>query len=417
MSQTALIVDDEAPMRALFRAFLEEEGIRVLEAEGGAEALEILQKETVNIIVSDMVMPGVTGLDLLSAVHEEYPNLPVVIVTGKPDVEVAVECMRVGALDYITKPCDFDHFRKVVLRGVGSEARTVEIRQTDVRDLRSVDGYAIKKVLGEGTMGIVFLAEKDGQKYALKIMKSLVLQPSEVKSRTARFIREIEVATQVQSEYIVKIVSHGVAFDEEIPYFAMEYVDGSSLVDHLSAPRAKEMPQRIQFIRQIAEALVALHGHGIVHRDLKPENILLDSQLTVKLGDFGIVQTPNSELTLASGLMGSPAFMAPEAFENPKVTQKADLFSLGVVAYKLLTGRYPFHGNTLYSLARSVSFNKPSLPSKYNPYIPDYLLRLLGDMFQKEVDDRIDSAKDILNALESDEYRPKNGDNSSVWEA
>ena len=148
MTPNILIVDDEQPMRELFRAFLEDDGLTVSEAASGDEALDKLKSEKVDRVISDMVMPGVSGLDLLSSINKDYPDLPVIIVTGKPDVEVAVECMRVGALDYITKPCDFETLREVVLRGLGSEEPTVEISAKCVRDLRRVDGFDIRKVLG-----------------------------------------------------------------------------------------------------------------------------------------------------------------------------------------------------------------------------------------------------------------------------
>jgi serine/threonine-protein kinase len=151
---------------------------------------------------------------------------------------------------------------------------------------------------------------------------------------------------------------------------------------------------------KVASALEYVHSYGIMHRDIKPDNILIDGGPSPKLTDFGISRIADSSLTMTDEVMGSPKYMAPESFDSSKaVSERSDIFSLGVVGYELLTGALPFEGDNIYQLAQNISDDAPLRPMKINPEIPDWAENMLARMLAKKPADRFPSASDVANYL------------------
>jgi serine/threonine-protein kinase len=135
---------------------------------------------------------------------------------------------------------------------------------------------------------------------------------------------------------------------------------------------------------QAARGLEAIHSSGFCHRDIKPGNFLINiQQRKMKWSDFGLVRLPESEITMPGQIMGSPGYMAPEAFESAQVDSRADIFSFGVVAYELFTGSIAFSGETVQQLAVAITKRLPAEPRKVNPEIPPRLQDSLGGMLCK----------------------------------
>ncbi|SEK73965.1 serine/threonine protein kinase [Stigmatella aurantiaca] len=203
-------------------------------------------------------------------------------------------------------------------------------------------GFELLRVIGRGGMGEVWLAQQQSLKrtVAVKLLPPRLAKDAEFVSR---FEKEATALAALSHPNIIQIFDRGVAGEHY--YFVMEYVEGRSLRDALGLSRLP-FQQSLRIIRQVASAIEYAHDQGIIHRDLKPENILLDARGHVKVADFGLagIRRPGSEqhLTATSVAMGTLNYMAPEQRRDAKnVDRRADLFSLGVMFYELLTGDVP----------------------------------------------------------------------------
>ncbi len=219
-------------------------------------------------------------------------------------------------------------------------------------EIGRLGGYRVLKQLGAGGMGMVYEAEDPRlqRPVALKVMK-----PEVAKNATARerFLREARAAARLRSDHVVTI--HQVGEDGPVVFLAMEFLEGMSLDDWLKRGSRPTTAQAARIGRQIALGLADAHARGLIHRDVKPGNIWLDSahQGRVKLLDFGLARggsEDDHQLTQSGTIVGTPAYMAPEQARGEKVDHRADLFSLGVVLYRLTTGRLPFRGDNTLSV-------------------------------------------------------------------
>src|SRR2546429_410978 len=216
------------------------------------------------------------------------------------------------------------------------------------------DRYHIMKKLGEGGMGQVYLAEhvKMGRRSAIKVMNpSLVHDPEAV----ARFNREAANASRISDSHVCAIYDFGETPDGLI-YLAMEFVEGAPLPDLLAREGALPVARAADISIQVAAALQAAHDLGIVHRDLKPDNIMLtrgrDGADAVKVVDFGLAkavggETGNQKVTKTGLVVGTPEFMSPEQLSGDTLDGRSDVYSLGLVLFKMLTGTLPFAADSV----------------------------------------------------------------------
>src|SRR4051812_42534442 len=218
------------------------------------------------------------------------------------------------------------------------------------------DSYTIERELGGGGMSRVFLALEQalGRHVVVKVL------PSETAGAVSveRFKREIRLAASLQQANIVPLISAGDA--RGVPYYTMPFVKGESLRSRLSTDGALPVAECVAILRDVARALAFAHAEGVVHRDIKPDNILLSGGTAV-VTDFGIAKAiatakrgdrpegaspKDLTLTQLGVALGTPAYMAPEQIVAESVDHRADIYSLGVVAYEMLTGTAPFAGRS-----------------------------------------------------------------------
>ena len=268
-------------------------------------------------------------------------------------------------------------------------------------------GYELKEVLGKGAMGAVYLAHKIERgvtkEYALKVLHPVTNQnESQIREVLERFLREAETASTLTHPNILQILDYGLAEDQLQPYIVMELVKGQSLRDYMTGEININFLQKLKLIRQVAEALYVIHSHKIYHRDVKPENIMIGTELNVKVTDFGFVRLPNSELTQTLKVVGTPFYMAPEAYTSSRVDERADIFSLGVVAYELLLDRKPFMANSFPHLRKAIQTERPLGPKKIDPSFPIELQDMLACALKKDPQARYGSAREIV--LQLDDY-------------
>jgi serine/threonine-protein kinase len=217
-----------------------------------------------------------------------------------------------------------------------------------------------------------------------------------------RFMAEAQAAAAIEHENVVRFIEYGLAKEEQIPYLVMEYVEGQSLKSIIRESDVElKLEEKVHLLRQMVAALVAIHAADVCHRDVKPSNVLVDAELNVKLIDFGIARLPDSELTMTHNILGSPSYMAPEAFITAKVDHRADLFSLGIVAYELFVGSKPFEGKNFLLLGKRITSARPAEPRKLDPDISPSLQAFLAMLLKKSPDDRFATAAEALAALDS----------------
>ncbi len=258
--------------------------------------------------------------------------------------------------------------------------------------------------LGGGGMSRTYLATERAlnRPVVIKVLAPELLAGVSVE----RFKREVLLAAQLQHPHIVPVLATGDA--EGLPWFTMPYVDGDSLRQRLAAGPVG-IGEAVGILRDVSRALGFAHGRGVVHRDIKPDNVLL-SEGSATVTDFGIAKAinaarttaPNDTLTQAGMSIGTPTYMAPEqAAGDPDTDHRADLYSFGVMAYELLTGRPPFTGTSpARVLAAQMSDPAPPIQER-RPDVPAALGELVMACLAKEPASRPQTAVDISRVLES----------------
>ena len=410
-NNSILIVDDDSGIRTLLKKLLERQKFEVHEACDGVEALEVLKDTSVHCIVTDVMMPRMSGIQLLGELTKKHPLIPVIIITGKPAIEAAVECMKNGAYDYISKPFEFEQIKTTIVNALAARNKQVEEKQEsgsstsvfNITNRRFFGDYKILQVLGEGNIGIVFLAQKkdENKKFALKILKPTFVTQTHADKSQKRFLTEAEAITRVQHPNVVEIIEYGLTKEENIPFMVMDFISGKSLNYYIVNAGKLDFRQKLEIIMQIADALTAIHGEGICHRDIKPHNIILTRDLEVKVTDFGIAKMPDSSMTMTYELIGSPAYLSPEGFNSSRVDSRADIFSLGVLAYELLLGRKPFVADSISRFAHLIQNEKPEAPSRFDPDFPVAVENVLASMLKKDPDERCQTAEVVRDSLQN----------------
>jgi len=238
---------------------------------------------------------------------------------------------------------------------------------------KQVGPYSLIRLLGEGGMGVVYLASRPdlGNRVAIKILRDAWLSPA----RRERFASEQRTLAQLNHPSIARLYDSDSTTDG-IPWFVMEYVEGVPLTDYCRRSHCS-IHQRLQIFRAVCEAVRYAHQHAVIHRDLKPSNILVRPDGTVKLLDFGIAKQLESlegsvEQTMTGLRLMTPAYAAPEQIRGERIGVHTDVYSLGVILYELLAGRLPFDLSTLTpaeaaAVLTTQGVTKPSLIAQAGP--------------------------------------------------
>lgn len=265
-------------------------------------------------------------------------------------------------------------------------------------NLKRIGSYCIRERLGQGGMGIVFLADDPHleRHVALKVMHPKLAASAAAKQR---FLREARSAAKVKSDYVVTIYQTGE--EAGVAYVAMERLVGSTLGERLDS-QSFTITESLHIARQMALGLAAAHDQGLVHRDIKPENVWLETPGNrVKLLDFGLARPVDEEvfLTNTGTIVGTPAYMAPEQAAGKRVDARSDLFSLGSVLYRLVTGKLPFPGDNVMAVLSALASQTPPSARSINPLVPPALDDLLNRLLQKDPSARPVSAQWIADEL------------------
>lgn len=261
--------------------------------------------------------------------------------------------------------------------------------------------YRIVKPLGEGGMANVYLA-RDTLVNRNVTIKLLRLDLQENQAAIARFEREANALRKVEDDHIVRIFDVGVV--DGVNYLAMEYVAGTDLKQYLKHHQPLPIRKALGIMQQILAGVAAAHKAGIIHRDLKPQNILINRDGIIKITDFGIaVALAENSLTMTNTLLGSVHYIAPEQARGLPVTKEADIYSLGIILYELVTGSVPYQGKTAVAVALKHFRNEMPHAAKINPNVPQALENVILKATAKDPRQRYQSveafAKDLATVL------------------
>ncbi len=267
--------------------------------------------------------------------------------------------------------------------------------------------YRVGRMLAQGGMGIVYEAThtRIGRKLAVKFLMGTAMASREI---LARFQNEARIAASIGHRNIVDILDMGTT-PAGNPYIVMEYLEGRDLGTVLDAVIRLPQPLAVEICIQILGALRAVHEREIVHRDLKPENVFVvsepDGAVVVKLVDFGIsrlapARKQNLSLTRTGAVFGTPRYMAPEqARGHRSVDHRADLYSVGVILYELLTGAIPFAATDYNNMIIAITTEDPLRVSQHGVLIDEALASLVMKAISRDPQDRFQSADELLQAL------------------
>ncbi len=253
--------------------------------------------------------------------------------------------------------------------------------------------YRIIKLIGKGGMGKVYLAEDtflNNEEIAIKVInKHLSTDPES----SERFLREIQLTRKVTHPNVIRTYDAG-KINKRL-YFTMEYVNGPTLKEVLKEKGKISWPRVANIIIQVCDGLSAIHKEGIVHRDLKPSNVIQTELLVCKIADFGVARPNSSNLTVCEEIVGSTSYMAPEVWTGEGVGAPADLYSLGVMAFELLTGKLPFEAESAPELMwKHLQETAPPVLS-LEPEVPRWLSDLIAELLRKDYNLRPALASEI----------------------
>lgn len=261
-----------------------------------------------------------------------------------------------------------------------------------------LDGrYQLEKKIGSGGMADVYMA-KDillDRVVAVKILHSNFAEDNEF---IVRFRHEAQSAGRLSHPNIVGI--YDVGCDNDVYYIVMEYVEGETLKQYIQRHPHMPIDTSVRIAIEIGEALEHAHANGIIHCDIKPHNILITPTGRVKVTDFGIARAVNTSTIMnRESVLGSVHYLSPEQAAGDKVTEKTDIYSLGIVLYEMLTRHLPFDGDTAVSIALKHMQDEIPRPTKYNPAISPMLEECLLTALQKDPDKRYNSVADFISEM------------------
>jgi serine/threonine protein kinase len=265
-----------------------------------------------------------------------------------------------------------------------------------------LDGsYEVLRVIGEGGMGRVYEARHTRlhtKRFAVKLLHHELARQPEV---VTRFQREAEAASVLTHPNVVGVYDVNTSADGR-PYIVAELLQGEELGNYLERVAKLPVVEAVHIVRQVCHALGAAHAHGIVHRDVKPENVFLAGpNATVKVLDFGISKVAeNSDgLTKTGTVMGTPDYMAPEQARGDRVDARADIYAVGAILYRALTGRKPFDGMDPMAILTAVLTQEPERPSNLEPSIPLSLELIVQRTMAKSPGERFATMEALEQAL------------------
>jgi eukaryotic-like serine/threonine-protein kinase len=421
---SVLLVDDEPAVRRAIARLLRAKGHTVVECESGEAAVELVGTRPFDVVLSDIDMPGLSGIELLGLLRQRQIPIPVVLMTGAPTIDTAVKAVEHGAFKYLMKPVDPDALLETVDRAARSPGRSADSSQQirgaePSRSMRALlapgavlaDRYRLVRLLGEGGMGQVWEAVQlsTARSVAVKLLHAS-LNSRARSEMTKRMLREARAASSVEHPNVVDVFD---VFElgDGTPVLVMALLRGRTLGHRLAQGaqgRGLSLADAAQLLLPVASAVGTAHANGVVHRDLKPDNIFLAEEggrTTVKVLDFGIAKLVSNEheggtLTAAGTPIGTPGYMAPEqAMGERDVDHRADVWSLGAILYEALSGIRPVQADSVGQTIRKLFMDVIVPLVEHAPDLPLTVTKLVDRMLARERDLRPGDLREVASEL------------------
>lgn len=414
-----LVIDDDDVTLKLVALYLTRAGYVVEECVDGIRALNAITMAPPDLIISDVQMPVLDGYGLLSALRAQPATeaIPLILLTANADHAGFRKSMKLGADDYLTKPVDRQELLDAVTARlararagaaagvragddsiapagstVPAPTRAPAPPADDVSKFTRLTDYTLVRKVAEGGMSSIYLADQKSTGRRV-VLKMIPLRKGIEQDVINRFVQEYAMLERLHHRNIVEIYAQG--FNDDHLYIAMEYFQHGSLSDLLQGA----LPEAtcFDYAAQIARGLDAAHRAGIVHRDLKPDNIMVRADHSLALTDFGIAKDLNSatSMTAHGEVLGTPSYVAPEQALGLPVGTAADVYSLGVMLFQMLTGRKPYQAND----PQNILYQHVNSPI---PKLPDDLAQwqdLIDFMMAKQPQARPSDASAVLACL------------------
>jgi CheY-like chemotaxis protein len=427
-SARLLVVDDQEANRDILSRYLQRHGLSVTTASGGRQALGLLARQAFDLVLLDIVMPDMNGYQVLQHLKSDQSlsQIPVIFISALDDTFGKVQAFKAGGVDYVTKPFQADEViarveNQLKISRLQSDLgrqnqellrKNEELTQAQKRtDLvfsalaealpgTVLDGkYRLEEKIGTGGFGAVFRGTHLGLDLPVAIKVFRPLPGNDTADALERFRQEGVAASRIKHPNVVEIHDNGIS-STGIAYLVMELLHGRTLASELAGRQQMPLQRTVEIIVPVCETLAEFHGAGIVHRDIKPENIYLHqgrSGEVVKLLDFGLSKiwgTPGEQtqvtMTLGDVVIGTLAYMAPERLLNQAYDGRSDVYSLGVVMYRMLCGTGPFQAEegANYAMAMRQLMEDPPPVSSHTPGVPASLDRLVARMLSRNPEGR-----------------------------
>lgn len=259
--------------------------------------------------------------------------------------------------------------------------------------------YFVERLLGHGAMGAVYLVRAvSGAHYAVKVMRPEGELADNIHELRLRFAREAKFAMEVRHENLVSVYDYGEDPDTGLCFILMDYVAAGSLGEQLEQGACLSVGDAFSVAIQVSRALAIAHSKGLVHRDIKPDNILLDADGTVKLADLGVAKLADSSVVTSTGMMvGTPAYMSPEQMlDSRNIDGRSDIYSLGIVLFRMLTGERPNEGCSVVELmAKAVAREPVPDVRTLRPELSESVARAVSKMCAPDVNQRPQTAAEV----------------------
>lgn len=413
-----LVVDDDPSVLVVIQAALRGAGHSVLTFDDPEEAMEEVRGQQLDAAVLDVMMPGKTGYDLLGHLRSDPSTrfLPVLFLSALDSAPERIRGLREGADDYLGKPFDPEELLLRVQRLVERAAKgpgetlasSAPSRVAQVPGEMPPDStgkflgrYEIVELLGEGSMGTVYRGwdPKLQRTVALKTVKLDLARTTLSRSDLiSRLVNEAVMGARFSHPNIVAVFDVG-----DVPpdaFIAMEFIEGPSLEVLLASRDRLEQNQVVHLAVQAARALAAAHAVDLVHHDVKPGNVIIGPDGVVKVTDFGLANWISEMVQDTGRVFGTPGFLAPEALRGEGYTTASDLFGLGAVMYRCLTGAPAFQGRTIAGIVANTLGGQAVPPRNLLPEIDPALEELVLDLLKKNPEDRPKDALTVVARLE-----------------
>jgi len=257
--------------------------------------------------------------------------------------------------------------------------------------------YEILEIIGSGGMAVVYkaLCHRLNRNVAIKVLKDEFACDDEFREH---FKAESQAVAMLSHPNIVAV--YDFSKESSCQYIVMELLEGITLKQYMQKKGSLSWKEALHFSTQIAKALNHAHSKGIVHRDIKPQNIMVGKDGSIKVADFGIAHLQNESSAEARETMGSIHYISPEQAHGDPVDARADIYSLGIVMYEMLTGQLPYEGDTVEAIAVQHMSQTLILPGDINPDIPVRLEEITLKSMSSDLNDRYQSADELLSDLE-----------------